>query len=327
MPLPRGHSGRDLKTDTVLPMPVSLPALIDAEFAAATLLISFGALIGRVSPLQMLIVCVAQSAFYAFNKAVLVLGAIAAEDVGGSITIHMFGAYFGLAASLALGPAPDRPAAAHDAALPDKVSDLLALLGTAVLWLFWPSFVGATETAAPQNEHRCLVNTVLALLGSTVAAFYLSHKLNRGKLDPVHIANSTLAGGVAIGSAARLDISPAGALLTGFLAGAVSVGGYVYSSPFLEQHLGIADTCGVGNLHGYPSVVGALLSVAFVALHSGAPFLKFGVVSLMARQLAAIFATLVVSVASGYLTGKLAAAVQEKGVPSYEDCAWWHLEY
>jgi len=47
----------------------------------------------------------------------------------------------------------------------------------------------------------------------------------------------------------------------------------------------------------------------------------------MARQLAAIFATLVVSVASGYLTGKLAAAVQEKGVPSYEDCAWWHLEY
>lgn len=126
--------------DTTWPMPVSMATLIDSEFAAATLMITFGALIGRASPLQMLIICVSQSFFYAFNKVVLVFGAIQAEDVGGSMTIHMFGAYFGLAASYAMGGPKD--SGAGEACLPDKVSDILALVGTTILWVFWPSFVG-----------------------------------------------------------------------------------------------------------------------------------------------------------------------------------------
>ena len=40
----------------------------------------------------------------------------------------------------------------------------------------------------------------------------------------------------------------------------------------LESKFDIFDTCGVGNLHGYPSLVGALLSVAFIALDSEADF-------------------------------------------------------
>jgi hypothetical protein len=71
-------------------------------------------------------------------------------------TIHMFGAYFGLAASFALGPPVD--VGAEESALPDKVSDVLALIGTTILWVFGPSFVGATETGVLGNEHHVRIN-------------------------------------------------------------------------------------------------------------------------------------------------------------------------
>lgn len=50
------------------------------------------------------------------------------------------------------------------------------------------------------------------------------------KLDMVHVQNSTLAGGVAVGSVCNMLIGPHGALLIGFIAGLVSVLGYRYLS-------------------------------------------------------------------------------------------------
>jgi ammonium transporter Rh len=317
-----GQAGEE---DTAWPLPVGMATLIDSEFAAATLMITFGAVLGRASPLQMMVICISQSFFYAFNKVVLVLGLIQAEDVGGSMTIHMFGCYFGLAASFALGPPKD--VQASETALPDKVSDILALIGTTILWVFWPSFVGGTETGTSEYEQRCVVNTILALLASTTMTFFLSHLLNHGKFDPVHIANSTLAGGVAIGSAGRLNIGPGMAILTGVFAGAVSVYGYKFSTPYLASKFGIYDTCGVGNLHGYPSVVGALLSIGFIALDPAAEFLAQEMRPQMASQFCGIVATLLVSIASGYGTGTLVSSLKDDTKLSYMDGEWWHLEY
>jgi ammonium transporter Rh len=310
--------------DTSWPMLISLGTLIDSEFAAATLMITYGAVIGRTSPLQLLIICISQSFFYAFNKVILVLGIVGSEDVGGSMTIHMFGAYFGLAASYVLGGPKDLEAGEHF--LPDRVSDVMALIGTTILWVFWPSFVGATEVGNVINEGHCVVNTILALIGSTTVTFFLSHKLNHGKFDPVHVVNSTLAGGVAIGCAGRLNIGPGCALMTGVIAGAVSVFGYKYSSPFLQSKFGIYDTCGVGNLHGYPAIVGALLSIGFVALDPKADFLEHSMVAQMLRQLLSIIATLGVSIASGYGTGYVASKFQDSGL-AFVDAIWWQLEY
>lgn len=317
--------GKAGEEDTTWPMPISMATLIDSEFAAATLMITFGAIIGRATPLQMMVICISQSFFYAFNKVVLVLGIIEAEDVGGSMTIHMFGCYFGLAASFSLGPPKDVQAA--ETSLPDKVSDIMALIGTTILWIFWPSFVGATETGTPEYERNCVINTILALLASTTMTFYLSQLLNHGKFDPVHVANSTLAGGVAIGSAGRLNIGPGMAFVTGSLAGAASVYGYKFSTPFLESKFGIYDTCGVGNLHGYPSVVGALLSIGFIALDPAAEFLTQAMLPQMGSQFCGIAATLLVSMASGYGTGALVSTLKDETTLSYMDSEWWHLEY
>ena len=186
--------------------------------------------------------------------------------------------------------------------------------------------MGATETGVLENEQRCVINTILSLMASTTVTFYLSQTLNHGKFDPVHIANSTLAGGVAIGSAGRLNIGPGSAILTGLLAGTASVYGYQFSSPYLESTYSLYDTCGVGNLHGYPSVVGALLSIVFVALYSEADFLSYDLVPQMFAQFLGIVATLVVSAGSGYGTGLWVSKMQgEEAI--YLDSEFWHLEY
>ncbi len=68
----------------------------------------------------------------------------------------------------------------------------------------------------------------------------------------MHIQNATLAGGVAIGSAANLKLVPGFTLGAGMLAGCISTMGYVYLSPRLERAIRLSDVCGVHNLHGMP---------------------------------------------------------------------------
>lgn len=299
---------------------ISMDSIIDAEFSAAALLISFGALIGRATPLQMCIIAIAEAVFYAINKVIFVFGFINAEDVGGTITIHMFGAYFGLACAYALGP-QEKESASNNAV--SRVSDVFSLVGTTLLWVYWPSFVGATETDVPENEMYCLINTIMALIGSTGATFFLSQFLNGGKFDAVHVQNSTLAGGVAIGTSARMALGPGMALLVGLLAGIVSVLGYQYSSPMLEETLGIFDTCGVGNLHGYPSVLGGLLSILLVYMNSDSEFLEYGVGSQSLAQLAAVVVTLVVAMITGYGTATLSKGAGSDEAVDYDDAEWW----
>jgi ammonium transporter Rh len=68
----------------------------------------------------------------------------------------------------------------------------------------------------------------------------------------VHVQNASLAGGVAIGSAANLKLVPGFSVATGMLAACISTLGYHYVTPALERAIRLHDTCGVHNLHGMP---------------------------------------------------------------------------
>lgn len=106
---------------------------------------------------------------------------------------------------------------------------------------------------------RCVSNTILALVSSTTVTFFVSHFLTTWKFDPVHIANATLAGDVAIGCSGRLSTRP-GDTDVGMIAGATSVAGYVHLSPYLEERHYVFDT-GIGNLHGLPALVEGIASM------------------------------------------------------------------
>jgi len=232
---------------------LEITSLITADFAAGAVLITFGALLGKVSPLQLLVVAFIECIFFGANETVGA-GKLDAVDMGGSIFVHTFGAYFGLAASLVMCT---KEAQDHRKNGSNKNSDMFAMIGTLFLWMFWPSFNGALADGSQQ--HRVVINTVLALCASAMSAFLFSAMLRKDhKFDMVDIQNATLAGGVAVGSSSDLLIQPWGAMTIGLVAGMVSVAGYVYLSPLLEEKIGLTDTCGVHNLHGMPGIIGAL---------------------------------------------------------------------
>merc|ERR1711920_746902 len=147
-------------------------------------------------------------------------------------------------------------------------SDLFAMIGIIFLFVFWPSFVSAPATGGDQE--RCLIATLLALVGSCVTAFVASNRMRGGEFCMGDVQNATLAGGVAIGSAANLlPKSPGLALGVGIAAGLLSVAGYTVIQPKLETAIGLHDTCGVNNLHGMPGILAAIISAIACAASSG----------------------------------------------------------
>jgi ammonium transporter Rh len=269
-----------------------IETLITADFAAGAVLITFGAVLGKVTPAQLMIIALIEVSVYGINESIGA-GKFGAVDMGGSIFVHTFGAYFGLACSLGLGLAFTRNDSIGDLSKPTlccatarrseidkkmedankeneatKTSDMMAMIGTLFLWMFWPSFNGALATESQQ--HRVVINTLLSLCACCVSAFMfsallrgLAQQISNGdsshyKFDMVDIQNATLAGGVAVGSSADLVIEPWGAIVIGIIAGFVSVAGYVFVQPFLQRAIGLHDTCGVHNLHGMPGILGGI---------------------------------------------------------------------
>ncbi|XP_059120766.1 ammonium transporter Rh type B [Peromyscus eremicus] len=245
---------------------VGVESLINADFCAGAVLISFGAVLGKTGPAQLLLMALLETVLFSVNEFIL-LSLLGVRDAGGSMTIHTFGAYFGLSLSRVLY----RSQLEKTRQLQSSVyhSDLFAMIGTIFLWIFWPSFNSA-PTELGDGQHRTALNTYYSLTASTLSTFALSALVSGdGRLDMVHIQNAALAGGVVVGTSSEMMLTPFGAVAAGFLAGTVSTLGYKFFTPVLESKFKVQDTCGVHNLHGMPGVLGALLGVlvAWLATH------------------------------------------------------------
>uniref|UniRef100_A0A8D2IUU5 Ammonium transporter AmtB-like domain-containing protein n=1 Tax=Varanus komodoensis TaxID=61221 RepID=A0A8D2IUU5_VARKO len=164
---------------------LGLHNILTAEFAAVTVLISAGAILGRTSPVQLLPMGLCE------------IPLDMAVDVGGTLTLHVFACYFGLGTTIALHwPALQL---GHPKETPPYSSDLLSLVGTTFLWAFWPGFVAVL--IQPGHAHA-------SALPSFAASSLLEKK---GKLHAGHLQNVALAGGAAIGAVADMAVTPSGA--------------------------------------------------------------------------------------------------------------------
>jgi len=280
------------------PLKIGMMSFMNGNFAVAAVLISFGGLIGKLSPTQAFLLTCIELKIYCANKVYFLTNYLNIADCGGTIIIHVFGAYFGLAACKAMGPKE------NDLNGSSYTSDLFSLVGTVFLWLYWPSFVAGGLTDAT-SQNYAIMNTVLALLASSVVTFALTPLIEKGKLTTVPIQNATLAGGVSIGATANLITDGAfGAVLVGMLAGAISCVGFC--KPLIP---GEVDTCGINNLHGMPGIFGGLVSVAL-------PLLKVGPAVAM-NQLLGLVGTLAIAGTTGFITGKILALFPS---PAAEEC-------
>jgi len=139
-------------------------------------------------------------------------------------------------------------------------SDLFSMLGTILLWIYWPSFNAVL--AHDDGFHRAVINTYLSLLGSTTMTFIVTTFCgDRKRMDMVDIANATLSGGVAVGAVADMMIGPAGAFAAGTVMGLISTLGFQKLQSFLHDKIKLHDSCGVLNLHGIPGVLSGVLSI------------------------------------------------------------------
>ncbi|XP_031637364.1 ammonium transporter Rh type A [Contarinia nasturtii] len=243
---------------------ISLSRVIEADIAAAVVLISMGALLGRTTPIQLLLMALIEIVVYSSNE-YFQIELLKITDAGGSIIVHAFGAYFGLAVSFVMRMKREENNAGTNEGS-SYTSDIFAFCGTIFLWLFWPSFNSALLDDISQ-QHRAILNTYLSLAAATVSTFVVSAIVShQHKLDMVHIQNSTLAGGVAIGAVCNLLVSPHGALLIGTISAIISVFGYRYLTPFLVSQFRLHDTCGVNNLHGLPAILSAIFSMFYASV-------------------------------------------------------------
>lgn len=274
--------------------------LILAEFAAASLLICAGAVLGRLKMSQYLLLGMLFVPFYALNEWLVLNGGLRlisgkVVDTGGSIVIHAFGAIFGLCVAASMTTQNEYETAIEC----DDTSDRYSLLGSMVLWVFWPSFCAAL--VAPDDVPRTAVNVILALCGSTLATYFASVKL-RGKIAAADIANATLAGGVAIGSTCDIAV-PGAAFAIGIMAGIVSTFGFAIIQSRLTDMTKKVDTCGVLYLHGLPGLFGGVAALVVV---NG---INFG------AQLTGILVTVIIASASGLLSGRVLAALGRRSEP------------
>lgn len=282
--------------------PNSIHVLLLAEFACASALIAMGAVLGRLRLFQYAILAALLVPAYMLNEWLVLDGGLRLTrgfvDSAGSIVIHAFGAYFGLGLCVALLRAKqyDHPIES------DETSDRFAMLGSMVLWIFWPSFCSAV--VPPEQMPQTVINTILALCGATLATFALSSRLRRGKPSFSDMMNAALAGGVGIGATCNV-ISARGAFAIGLLAGAICVLGYVFVQPWITAKLKILDTCGVHNLHGMPGLMGGLIAILVIP-------------GIAAAQLTGIGVTVVLALGSGLVSGYLIRVTGEKRLP-YED--------
>jgi ammonium transporter Rh len=300
---------------------VNIYTLLQSLYAVSAVLISFGAVIGKITPLSLVVMTVIELFLHGFNYKVLMDHWFELSDIGGTYIDHMFGAYFGLAVAYMLG----KPKGEAEGG---TIPDVFSLIGTSFLWVYWPSFVAGAAEPNSDQQQRAIVNTIIALAASTVTTFWATLILGDvKKFRACDIQNATLAGGVAIGAVANLNISLFTAALVGAIAGLVSSYGYNVIQPYLEEKWNIHDTCGVHNLHAMPSVIGGIFSV-IVAFYNDNGDIYANPSEQWWRQLLGMIVCTLFAIFAGLITGKIlnAITIADSDRTDFNDKLWWSVE-
>uniref|UniRef100_A0A1I7VDU9 Ammonium_transp domain-containing protein n=1 Tax=Loa loa TaxID=7209 RepID=A0A1I7VDU9_LOALO len=296
---------------------ISILDLITADFVAITVLITMGAVLGKLTPVQYMVMSAIEVPI-AVAVEHFILRYLKVIDIGRSMVIHCFGAYFGLAVAKVINK---KEMISHQHEGSSYNSNIFAMIGTLFLWAFFPSFNSAL--AIPEDSrHRAILNTYLALCSSTICTFLISQLFDhehKYRFSMTHISNSVLAGGIAIGTVANIILEPFYALLVGCLGALVSVLGNNYIRPLGARVFGLHDTRGVGSIHGLPGILAGILGFIFTAVYEPTRYGTGNITHIYPAmnsndesreifvqagyQLAALAIVLIVSIIGGAVTG------------------------
>eukprot|EP01090_Pellita_catalonica_P008737 TRINITY_DN19808_c0_g1_i1.p1 TRINITY_DN19808_c0_g1~~TRINITY_DN19808_c0_g1_i1.p1 ORF type:complete len:652 (-),score=101.34 TRINITY_DN19808_c0_g1_i1:33-1946(-) len=250
--------------------------IINGMYGATAVLVTFGALLGRLKPFELILIVFLEVVAYNLNfyVSVLVLNAV---DFSGPVTIFVFGAVFGLTISYILSlpiieGEDDETFQARDR-LRSYNSSIFALLGGAIMI----STIAGFNTALGDDgtQYRIAINSVLAITAAIVMTFIAS-RLFWGKFNVMDVQRAPVAGAIAVAGATSYVVNPAGAMFIGGVVAFFAVGAYAFVTPFLEgnrtrskskwKFLTLEDTGGVLAYFLIPAVLGAVAGIIGTAI-------------------------------------------------------------
>jgi ammonium transporter, Amt family len=227
-------------------------------FAAITIIILGGALLGRLSfKAWMLFVPLWVTLVYTPGAFSLWAGGwlaqLGAVDYSGGYVIHVAAGISGVVAAAVIGP---RLARDRENGSPSNL--IMAIAGGGILWLGWsgfnggdPYFANADAAAAVLNTHLCTATALVVWMMMDV--FFT------GKATVTGMISGMVAGLVAITPAAGY-VNGFGALVIGIVVGIVPWFTMNRIVPAIQAMRGVDDTLGVMHTHLVPGAIGGLLT-------------------------------------------------------------------
>jgi ammonium transporter, Amt family len=207
------------------------------------------------------------------------------HDFAGSVVVHAVGGWVALPAVLLLGARRGRYSKEGGiAAHPPSNIPFLAL-GAWILTVGWFGFNVMSAQTLDKINGLVALNSLMAMAGGTLVALLM------GKNDPGFAYNGPLAGLVAVCAGSDL-MHPAGALVTGGIAGAV----FVWTFTLTQNKWKIDDVLGVWPLHGLCGAWGGIAAGIFGQQALGG----MGGVSLISQLIGTLMGILIASL-SGFL--------------------------
>ncbi|NXR54382.1 RHL protein, partial [Hippolais icterina] len=238
-----------------------LKSLAKAVVSMTAVVISTGAVLGKASPVQLIVMTLVESIFFYASRCINRTFLQVPEHLT-LMHVHLFGAYFGLAVTSRFPEPP--PGLDKNRSTPK--SDLFSMLGTVFVWVFWPSF----NSLLADSKKEAVFNTYLALAVSAVAAFMLSALTSKdGKFRMTHIHSAVLAGGVAVSYTAHSIRHPWIAMILGLLGSVITILGSHCLQRCFHPALKLQDTSGVHFTFGLPAVLGAVAAVVLCVVQKG----------------------------------------------------------
>jgi ammonium transporter, Amt family len=240
------------------PMAFPMATLVYFQFvfAAITVIILAGSVLGRMSFTAWMIFCpVWMTLVYTVGAFSLWgggwLAGLGVADFSGGYVIHLAAGTSGFVAAWVIGP---RLQADRDNFPPNSL--LVTLVGAGILWIGWNGFNGGDPYFANADAGAAVLNTNTATAVGLLV-WTLMDKLVYGKPSVIGAVNGMIAGLVAI--------TPGAGYVDGF--GAIAIGVVAGIIPWLSmnkfQKLGfmqkVDDTLSVFSTHGVAGLCGGLL--------------------------------------------------------------------
>ena len=244
---------------------LNFDTFIKAIFNSCAILVSLGAVHGKISHIQYLVLIISETILSSLNLKLCDVK-LKIIDTGGGLYIHTFGALFGIAIYIVLFRSKKKRArlsAYNRANTTNYLSNITCFVGVLFILNYLPSF-NSGLALSDDGRYRAAINTYFSIIGSIVMSFIITGFIYNGKFIYEYILFGSFSGGIIISTCCSVCLDHWAALLIGMLCGLICIILFKYLNELFLQ-LGYYDIYNIIIVHGIPGILGAFISSMFIS--------------------------------------------------------------